>query len=77
MKLIDALQKAKEDGFKKAIHHPYTYRARSIDSHIAETEKTMNDSDYKGSVASNVIWKYNAKEQSIDSDNDQWFDLIK
>ncbi len=49
MTRLEALEKAKENGYKKAILVPYTYHARPIDSHIREAQRRMTDPDYRGS----------------------------
>lgn len=51
MTRIEALEQAQQIGYKKAILVPYTYHARSIDSHISEVRRGITDPDYKGSTA--------------------------
>lgn len=67
MNIIDALNQAKADGFTKAICVPYTYHPRTIDSHIVEIKKFMQDPDYPISLSCVADWKYDPAERRIDS----------
>jgi hypothetical protein len=62
MTRLEALEKAKTDGYTKGIYLPYTYHARKIDNLIKEAKNFANDPDYQLNCDK---WEY--KEDCINS----------
>lgn len=74
MTRLQALRAAKDAGFTHAILYPYTYRARTIESHIREAQTGQNNISYPGSCAASEVWTFDAAEKSITGDS-AWYSL--
>lgn len=74
MTKVEALIKAKELGFKKAIFLPYTYHPRTIDSHIQEAKLIEQDPGFKGSAEESTTWTI--EKDYINGSSGDFYSLI-
>jgi hypothetical protein len=74
MTRLEALRAAKDAGFTHAVLHPYTYHARTIESHIQEAQTGQNDISYPGSSAASEVWTFDVNENAVNGDS-AWYSL--